>query len=163
MCGETLLIGYGNPGRRDDGLGPALAEELERRSVPGVTVESNYQLTVEDAAAIAEHDSVVFADAAVSGPEPFAFRRVSPAEDGVEFSSHSLSPEALLAMSRRLFAADTKGYALAIRGYEFDTFSESLSPQAAANLEAAARFLEGVLRNGLLEDAASAGLSAGPA
>ena len=27
---NVLLIGFGNPGRLDDGLGPALAAEIER-------------------------------------------------------------------------------------------------------------------------------------
>jgi len=66
----VLVIGYGNPGRRDDGLGPALAERLQELRLPGVDVDADYQLTVEDAAAAAEHDVVVFADAAQAGPEP---------------------------------------------------------------------------------------------
>ena len=33
-----LLLGYGNPGRLDDGLGPALAAQVERLALPGVTV-----------------------------------------------------------------------------------------------------------------------------
>ena len=71
---KVLVIGYGNPGRLDDGLGPALAAAIESAAPAGVTVDADYQLTVEDAAAVAEHDVVVFADAAVDGPEPFYFR-----------------------------------------------------------------------------------------
>ncbi|MCU0727503.1 MAG: hydrogenase maturation protease, partial [Planctomycetes bacterium] len=70
---RVLLIGFGNPGRRDDGLGPAVAQAVEGWGIPGVTVESDYQLHVEDAAAVSEHDAVIFADAAAAGPEPFAF------------------------------------------------------------------------------------------
>ena len=77
----VLVIGYGNPGRLDDGLGPALAEALAALELPGVTVEANYQLTVEDAAAVAEHDVVVFADASVNGPEPYSFQPVEPKSD----------------------------------------------------------------------------------
>jgi hydrogenase maturation protease len=154
---RTLVIGYGNPGRLDDGLGPALAQRLERLGIPGLTVESDYQLTVEDAAQVAACDHVVFADAAVAGREPFAFRRIEPAEEGIGFSSHSVEPAAVLGMARALFRATAKGYALAIRGYEFNEFGERLSEKARANLDAAARFLEGVIRNDLLEDAALAG------
>ena len=35
---RTLLLGWGNPGRLDDGLGPALAETIERLALPGLTV-----------------------------------------------------------------------------------------------------------------------------
>ena len=47
-----LLIGYGNPGRRDDGLGPALAGAIAAADLPGVEVESGYQLLPEDALAV---------------------------------------------------------------------------------------------------------------
>ena len=60
---KILLIGYGNPGRLDDGLGPAFAKAVEALHTPGVTVEANYQLAVEDAHAVAQHEIVVFADA----------------------------------------------------------------------------------------------------
>jgi DNA-binding response OmpR family regulator len=48
MANRVLVIGYGNPGRLDDGLGPALAETLQRLDLPGVTVDADYQLTAED-------------------------------------------------------------------------------------------------------------------
>ena len=44
---QTLVIGYGNPGRRDDGLGPSFADILAAEGIPGVDVDSDYQLTVE--------------------------------------------------------------------------------------------------------------------
>ena len=44
-----LLIGYGNPGRGDDGLGPALSEAVAARSLPGLEVDTDYQLVAEHA------------------------------------------------------------------------------------------------------------------
>ena len=70
----VLLLGYGNPGRLDDGLGPALAARVEALALPGVTVQADYQLCLEDAEAAARHDVVIFADAAASGAEPFSFQ-----------------------------------------------------------------------------------------
>lgn len=136
---EVLVIGYGNPGRLDDGLGPAFAEALAQLALPGVEVETDYQLMVEHAAAVARHRAAIFADAAMSGPAPFSLRRLVP-RPGQNFSSHSAEPEALLALAEGLFGAEVEGYALEIRGYEFDDFGERLSPGARANLEAALRF-----------------------
>ncbi|VGO14536.1 hypothetical protein PDESU_03099 [Pontiella desulfatans] len=62
---STLVIGYGNPGRLDDGLGPAFAERIQGLGLSGVTVESNYQLNIEDAELVSRYDTVVFADASV--------------------------------------------------------------------------------------------------
>lgn len=148
---RVLVIGYGNPGRLDDGLGPALAEMLARRGLPGVTVDADYQLTVEDAAAVAEHDLVVFADAAVSGTAPFWVRRVTP-EARWTFTTHSVAPESVLGMAREMFGATAPGYALGIRGYAFDEYGEGLTPQAKANLDAAAAYLELALQNGDLRE-----------
>jgi len=142
---KILVIGYGNPGRLDDGLGPALAAELERLSPDGVTVEAGYQLSVEDAAAVAEHDVVVFADAAVEGAEPFAFERVTPSR-GADFTSHSLEPRALAALAEDLFGSRAECWVLAVRGYEFDRFGEGLSGRARENLAQAVGFLTDFLR-----------------
>jgi len=139
-AGRALLIGYGNPGRLDDGLGPALAAEIEKLAISGVTVESNYQLTVEDAAAVAECDVVIFADASVDGAEPFFIAPVEPRTE-VSFSSHSVAPAAVLGLARDLFGRRPAAYAVGVRGYEFDEFGERLSPKARQNLRAA---VEGV-------------------
>jgi hydrogenase maturation protease len=150
--GRVLVIGYGNPGRRDDGLGPALAEGIEAAGLAGVDVDADYQLTVEDAAAVADHEVVVFADAAADGPAPFCFRRLE-ARGEVGFSSHSCRPEGVMALAGELFHAKTKGYILGIRGYEFGEFGEALSDRARANLAAATEFLLDVLRTGSLDEA----------
>jgi len=142
-----LFIGFGNPGRRDDGLGPRLAERVEQWGLPGVTVDSDYQLTLEDAAAVACHDVTIFADASVSGTAPFFFRRVSP-RGSPGFSSHGVEPEELLALAEALFGAQPEAYVLGMRGYEFDAFDEELSPRAAANLGRAEAFIGDMLRSG---------------
>ena len=159
---NVLLIGYGNPGRLDDGLGPAFAEALDALKLPGVTVDSNYQLMVEDARTVADHDVVVFVDAAVSGAEPFTFRRAGPyATPG--FSTHSVRPEELLGLADELFGADVPAYILGVRGYEFNEFGEALSDKAKRNLAAAIDFLVPVLKDRDFDKAFSAAAAATPA
>ncbi len=144
---RTLVIGYGNPGRLDDGLGPAFAERIQALAIPGVTVDADYQLTIEDAAALAQHDLILFADASVEGPSPFALQPLEAQPAGLGFSSHSLSAGALLGLAKELFGASPHAYLLGIRGYEFNDFGERLSEQAQANLDAAVAHLEPLLRN----------------
>jgi hydrogenase maturation protease len=138
--GRILVYGYGNPGRGDDGLGPALAAALEGLNLPATTVESNYQLSVEDAAEVAVHDAVIFVDADLSCSVPFRFERVTP-EKALSFSSHSVAPGALLALADELFGKKTEGYLLGIRGYEFNEFKETLSSLAQENLGEALKFV----------------------
>lgn len=142
---RTLILAYGNPGRRDDGLGPALGEALAGLDLPGVSVEVDLQLQLEDATRIAEHDVVVFVDATVSGPAPFTFRPVGPGGT-LSFTTHSVSPAALLALAREHFDAEPASWVLAVRGYAFDGFGEGLSTGAAANLRDATAFLVESLR-----------------
>ena len=68
---KVLVFGIGNPGRQDDGLGPALVEQAEKL-LPGqlssasnlqIDYDANYQLNVEDAETISAYDLVYFVDA----------------------------------------------------------------------------------------------------
>jgi len=136
----TLVLAWGNPGRRDDGLGPAFAAALAERATPGVVVETDYQLQVEDAETLARHDRVLFVDADRAAEEPFQVRRLEPEPGGVGFTSHSVSPGRLLALGRDLFGARPEAWLMGIRGYEFDEFGEGLSPRARTNLELAVGF-----------------------
>ena len=86
---KLLIIGFGNPAREDDGLGPAAVSKIQDLASDQITTDSDYQLTVEDAADIAEHDSVIFIDADIKAKEPFSFRKIE-AKRQESFSSHSV-------------------------------------------------------------------------
>ncbi len=136
---RILVLGYGNPGRQDDGLGPAAASGIERLGWPNLTAYDNYQLNIEDAVDVAEHDVVWFVDAAKAGPSPYAVSDLSPA-DAVEFTSHIVRPEVILAIARRYYGGAPQAFLLAIRGYAFE-FVEALTPGARDNLHAALTML----------------------
>ena len=136
-----MIIGYGNPGRLDDGLGPAFAELARELELPDVVVESNYQLNVEDAELISRFDVVVFADASVDAVEPFEFQPLNKRAPMVGFSSHSITAASLLGLADDLFGAAPQAFTMAIRGYEFNEFGEVLSAPARENLSAAVEFL----------------------
>jgi len=153
---RVLVIGYGNPGRQDDGLGPHFAERVQALALPNVTAESDYQLTVEDALTIANHEVVIFADADIEGPAPFTLSRLEAQADGSSLSSHTLSAGSLLGLTRTLYGAAPQAYLLAIRGYAFDMFEERLTPQAQANLEAALEAVEPLLRAGFAKTGTAA-------
>lgn len=141
QCSDILIIGYGNPGRQDDGLGPALAEAVERLRLPGVSVDSDYQLTVEHAEMAARHRIVVFADATTDEGESFMWSRIEPHGAGIRFSSHHLAPVDVLTLARDLFSAEPVGYLLAMRGRHFDELEVGLSTEARAALDDAMHFL----------------------
>ena len=144
MSSGILVYGYGNPGRLDDGLGPALAAMLEKRNQPGVTVDSNYQLSVEDAELVSRHKAVVFLDASVNGPEPFGVEKVVP-DGNCSFSTHSVSPAQVMGLAEELFDSKAEAFIVGIRGYDYNEFGERLSEKAADNLQSTFKFLDRVL------------------
>jgi hydrogenase maturation protease len=141
---RVLVLGYGNPGRQDDGLGPAAVAGIESLGWPNLTAFDNYQLNIEDAMDVADHDVVWFVDAARDGPSPFAVRELSPASS-IEFTSHLMRPEAILAIARQCYGATPRAFLLAIRGYDFE-FTEALTPDATDNLRAALAMLTDSIR-----------------
>jgi len=141
---KVLLHAYGNPGRGDDGLGNAFIEAMERwirtNNLHGITTDSSYQLNVEDAAVIAEYDVVIFIDASKAEIGPYAFDRVdSKAEQ--TFTTHSISPAAVLALCEEIYHRTPDVRLLQIHGYEWD-FREGLSPRAVDNLNQAVIFTQ---------------------
>jgi hydrogenase maturation protease len=146
---KVLVIGYGNPGRGDDGLGPALAEAIEQRQFKDVEVDIDFQLNVEDAYAFEGRDAVIFADATVKGDDGFTWHEIEP-KDETSFTSHSVSPAGVMALAKRLFNISTRGFVLGIRGYEFDEFGAPITEKGGKNLRDAIAFLEARLSSGEL-------------
>lgn len=145
---DTLILGWGNPGRGDDGLGPEFVRAMLELDLPGVATDSDYQLQVEDAAAVARFSRVVFVDADRRGAEPFWLDRLWPQDGALSYSTHSVSPATVLALARDLFEAEPEAWILGIRGYEFDEFREQLSLAAQSNLDRAVESLKSAVSGG---------------
>ncbi|MEW6038836.1 MAG: hydrogenase maturation protease [Pseudomonadota bacterium] len=143
-----LVFGYGNPSRGDDALGPAFLEALQERLAgpQGGDIEflQDFQLQIEHALDLAGRDRVLFVDAHVGCPPPFRFERLIPRRDD-SYSTHAVSPQALLEVYRRLNRSEPPpAYLLSIRGERFG-LGDALSRAAESNLEAALRFAEALI------------------
>jgi hydrogenase maturation protease len=146
------ILGYGNAGRGDDGLGPALVQALRACDLPGVTLDEAFQLMVEHAERLAEVDVAVLVDAALSGPAPFVFQAVTASGGGApaRFSTHVVTPHDLVGLAETLYGRCARTFLLGIRGEQFDDYQEGLSPAGAAHLRAAIDFLADRLPRGLV-------------
>lgn len=140
----VLVVGVGNPSRGDDALGPvfveragaALAAEVARGEVELLT---DFQLQVEHALDLQGRARVVFVDASVSAAAPFAYAAVAPAVGPPAYTTHAMSPAALLATYRDVAGPPPPAFVLAIRGEGFE-LGAPLSAAARAHLEAALAF-----------------------
>jgi hydrogenase maturation protease len=142
---RTLIIGYGNPSRRDDGVGLAVVNGLRQRLglAPFGEGDDGYaelggpvdilflqQLMPELAETLAGYDRVWFVDAHL-GVYPELVRRTAlAAHYGLASVSHHLGPETLLALAQQLYGHAPAGELISIRGYDFD-FGEALSEATA--------------------------------
>jgi hydrogenase maturation protease len=131
---RLLVVGWGNPSRGDDALGPAFIGEAQRRDEVELVVD--YQLQPEHALDLVGRDQVLFVDAAVDGGEPFELRAIT-ADTSASLTTHHLSPGALLHVYEKLTGQKAPpARMLTIRGWQFG-LGESLSERARQNLDAA--------------------------
>ncbi len=125
---HTLIIGYGNALRGDDGAGYMVAELLrERIQDPEIEILSQQQLVPELMEAISHAAHVIFIDASVSGRAGKVTRIVlRPAPACAHFTHHA-TPEALLAGAQSLYGHTPEATLYTIPGRFFET-GEELSP-----------------------------------
>ena len=145
MTPPLLIFGYGNPSRGDDALGPLLLERLEALNLPHVELLTDFQLQVEHALDLQDRDKVLFIDASVSCTAPYAFSRLQPQKD-TSYSSHVMSPAAVLHAYQDMYGIPPSAYLLEVRGERFE-LGESLSSEASANLEASLDLVEKLYSN----------------
>jgi hydrogenase maturation protease len=129
----VLIVGYGNITREDDGAGLRLAEEIERRKLPGVEVRAAQQMHLELLEDAAAFDRILLLDA-TRKEMPLEIRPVTENAGASLPSSHTLDPSVLMGLWRSLYGEKLSLYVLAIPGERFD-FGVEMSPRAAANVE----------------------------
>jgi hydrogenase maturation protease len=125
-----LVIGVGNTLRRDDGLGPWLAERVASWELPGVVVRSVHQLTPELALDIAAVDAVLFLDASIG--QEHGLRRIAAMAG--ESGSHAHTPHTLLALLGRLDMHCPPAWLATAPAADLE-FGEGLSPTALVACE----------------------------
>jgi hydrogenase maturation protease len=135
MTAPILVFAIGNESRGDDALGPLLARALEGRD-ESVEVIEDYQLQVEHVIDLVGRSAAIFVDADVSCSAPFHFSKIAAEHDN-SYTSHAMTPFALLHTYRQVYGVDAPPtFLLRIRGYDFELGSP-LSGQAAQNLASA--------------------------
>lgn len=152
---RLLVYGFGNPGRQDDSLGVRFADRCERifSDRPGLHVETNYQLNIEDAYLISGFQRVIFADAALAGTLPegseieagdeeagFFFYRIRPAGT-ISFSTHAMEPASILGLCDELYGRVPPCHVIRITGQAWG-FDAEPTDRALRNLENAWKYFE---------------------
>jgi hydrogenase maturation protease len=156
MLNKTLLLGYGNPDREDDGVGwhvlSRVYRALGRSPLPdldeGFQPDGRepafvfvLQLSPELAETLSKYERVAFIDAH-TGQIPNEIN-LAPVEPGFQNSpfSHHMTPATLLSLAESLYGHAPQAVLLSVRGYEFG-FAHHLSTRTNAYANHAARILQ---------------------
>lgn len=127
---KTLILGFGNTQRSDDGVGAKAATALDsEQSSSDLVVIAAHQLTPELAAPVSNSSRLLFLDASHRGIAGAIHCEKLERDRGFEPGtlSHNLSPQALLELAARLFQGEPEAWLLTITGENFD-FGEDFSP-----------------------------------
>jgi hydrogenase maturation protease len=143
---KTLIIGYGNPDRQDDGVawhilarlasrfGQPAPNNIEEDFAPsGLNPELLFalQLTPEMAETIASFERVCFIDAHTGNvPGEIHVETVQPEFQTSPFTHH-LTATSCMYMVKTLYGQDPQSLIVSVRGYKFG-FEHALSPETAA-------------------------------
>jgi hydrogenase maturation protease len=134
VIGRALIIGYGNPLRGDDGVGPAVADAIAHEAMNATDVVNCNQLTPELAACLATADLVVFVDAGAGvGPGRVVIAPVQCASAPSAGLGHHVDPGMLLGISRTLYGRVPEAFLVTVGACSFE-FSEELSEAVTAAL-----------------------------
>ncbi len=140
MPAPILILAIGNESRGDDALAPLLVRRIQGEDFGQAEFIEDYQLQVEHVTDLVGRSAVLFVDADMSCDAPFHFSEINAAHDN-SYTSHAMSPAALLHAYRQVYEKDAPpAFLLRIRGYGFE-LGESLSDEASANLEATTKLI----------------------
>ena len=148
---RTLVIGFGNIDRADDGVAYHVINRLRRRLGQGMLHEDEtgleeigaqidsiflVQLAPELMDVLILYDEIIFVDAHVyENVDSLYYAPVFPEFTTATFTHH-LTPAMLLALLKSLHHREPAGHIVSIRGYDFD-FHRNLSADTEALVEKA--------------------------
>ena len=148
---RTLVIGFGNIDRADDGVAYHVISSLRRCLCQGMLHEDEtgleglgaeidsiflVQLAPELMDVLINYDKIIFVDAHVyENVDSMYYAPVFPELTAATFTHH-LMPATLLALLKSLHQREPAGHIVSIRGYDFD-FHRNLSTDTKALVEKA--------------------------
>lgn len=123
---QILIIGYGNTLRNDDGAGPFVAGELNRKYGNKINIIETHQLLPEIAENISKHKIIIFIDAFISDKNYEVIVEKIELQNNYFSFSHIYSAETLMSISKELYNTNAEAYIIKIPAVDFN-FGDKLS------------------------------------
>jgi hydrogenase maturation protease len=157
---RVLVVGYGNPLRSDDGVGPAVAERLMADPrLDGAEVRTAHQLTPELALDASEVDLLVLIDAADGVPPGEVVVRdlaeggregiadggsAGRAEEAGPPLTHHVDPASIVALAAELWGSSPRTVLVGVGPVSFE-LGETLTPVVEAAVPAAVEAVAAII------------------
>jgi hydrogenase maturation protease len=144
MKNRTLVIGFGNPLRGDDGFGWEVAARLTSVENDGsIEVLTVHQLTPEMIETLSQFNQVIFIDASCEGiPGEWRCDPVSAGEINPNALGHRFGIPELLGHARKLYGSTPQALLISVSGESFEC-RDHLTPR----IEAGASEVVAYIRN----------------
>lgn len=116
------IIGYGNPLRRDDGVGPFILQQLRALLTADdrIRLQTMEQLDFSMADELQDVDRIVFVDASVNDLSGgWRIGRLQPQFHFGAFATHHVTPAEILGILQRLYRRYPLAWAVSVTGFDF--------------------------------------------
>lgn len=139
LSNKIAVIGVGNTLRSDDGIGAYICSKIDEFNFPFVTSIIVQQLQVELIEELIHYDSVIIADASVTGNDvdlnSLSFNETQPTS-----SSHHMNANMINSLLQKIHGKTITINLCSVRGENFE-LGESLSSSAIANANKAVKII----------------------
>jgi hydrogenase maturation protease len=145
---SILVVGYGNPLRRDDGVGQRVARMVAALKWPGVRTLAVQQLTPELAEPLAEASIAIFVDAAAEADEVV----VEPIGEscGSRTMAHTGDPAWLLGLARATYGRRPPAWLVAVPARDMG-YGTGFSSMARSRARDAVKIIGSLLQRTLIQ------------
>jgi hydrogenase maturation protease len=136
---ESWIIGYGNPHRRDDGIGPYIVGRLQNRFKESghIRFRTTHQLEPALVEELGHADRLVLVDATLKKlRDGWECARIRSESGALPYLTHHIKPSFLLALLESVYHRSPRTWLASVQGDDFG-FGEGLTPEAEARAKKA--------------------------
>lgn len=141
---DIWIVGYGNPQRRDDGIGPCIVNRLRPifKHLSNVHLLALHQLEPDIVDTLKTADTILFVDASVEMlSEGRRWTAVQPELQALPCLVHQVTPSFVLWLLQCLYHRNPAAWIVSVAGIDF-RFGNGLSSAARQSTEQVSREIE---------------------
>jgi hydrogenase maturation protease len=129
---RLFIVGFGNPQRRDDGIGFYIVRQLKSALKSydkiGFLSVRHPEPSIVDTLYVA--DRILFVDATIKAlPYGWQLNRIQPEAEALPFTTHHFTPMAILGMIKMIYGHCPPAWMLTVEGFDFG-FGQGLTSSA---------------------------------